>query len=270
MVYCNNCGYIGHLYRDCKFPVLSYGVIIFRDDKQQDRILMVQRRHSICYIEFLRGKYDLSNTDYIQNLINCCSVDEKQSLLTNNFTTLWNLLWNVGDTRKKMNERMKHEYTISNQKFIVLSSRNKDNLQDLINVSITNYRTPEWELPKGRRIRNEHNIMCATREFEEETGILSNEYVLLTNIKPFIEEYKGDNGVNYKHIYYLAKYKNIKEKQEIDQTKYEQASEIGDIQWMTIKEAKDKIRPEKTTKQPLLDEVDYFLNQYKNDLILKE
>ncbi len=36
MVYCNNCGYIGHLYRDCKFPVLSYGVIIFRDDKQQD------------------------------------------------------------------------------------------------------------------------------------------------------------------------------------------------------------------------------------------
>ena len=129
----------------------------------------------------------------------------------------------MGDTRKKMNERMKHEYTISNQKFIVLSSRNKDNLQDLINVSITNYRTPEWELPKGRRIRNEHNIMCATREFEEETGILSNEYVLLTNIKPFIEEYKGDNGVNYKHIYYLAKYKNIKEKQEIDQTKYEQA-----------------------------------------------
>ncbi len=40
-----------------------------------------ERRHSICYIEFLRGKYDLSNTDYIQNLINCCSVDEKQSLL---------------------------------------------------------------------------------------------------------------------------------------------------------------------------------------------
>ena len=53
--YCNNCGYEGHLYRNCKLPVLSYGVLIVRiPDKQ---VLMVQRKDSIAYIEFLRGKY---------------------------------------------------------------------------------------------------------------------------------------------------------------------------------------------------------------------
>ena len=58
-VYCNNCGNKGHIYKHCKFPVLSYGIICFTNDKY---ILMIQRKDSINYIEFLRGKYKVDDT----------------------------------------------------------------------------------------------------------------------------------------------------------------------------------------------------------------
>ena len=52
--YCNNCGSDGHLYRNCKLPVLSYGILCFTDEHN---ILMIQRKDSLSYIEFIRGKY---------------------------------------------------------------------------------------------------------------------------------------------------------------------------------------------------------------------
>ena len=35
-IYCNNCGLKGHMYKDCKQPVLSCGNLIFRKDKAVD------------------------------------------------------------------------------------------------------------------------------------------------------------------------------------------------------------------------------------------
>jgi 8-oxo-dGTP pyrophosphatase MutT (NUDIX family) len=40
----------------------------------------------------------------------------------------------------------------------------------LNNLNI-NYEHPEWEFPKGRKNKDESDIECALREFEEETGI---------------------------------------------------------------------------------------------------
>ena len=31
--YCNNCGNKGHLYRNCRHPILSYGIFIYTKDK---------------------------------------------------------------------------------------------------------------------------------------------------------------------------------------------------------------------------------------------
>ena len=50
--YCNNCGLKGHLYKECLNPVMSFGHIIF--NKDNNKILMIQRKDSLCYIEFLR------------------------------------------------------------------------------------------------------------------------------------------------------------------------------------------------------------------------
>ena len=80
------------------------------------------------------------------------------------------------------------------------------------------------------------------REFEEETDLSSDEYILLENVSPISEEYTGSNGVRYKHIYYYAIYKGSKDNQVINPDKYEQYTEIGDIKWLTIDECYSKIR----------------------------
>ena len=67
-IQCNNCGMKGHLYRDCKNPVTSFGHIIFRKDRKEPEILMIQRKDSLCYIEFIRGKYDIQDYKYIISL----------------------------------------------------------------------------------------------------------------------------------------------------------------------------------------------------------
>ena len=54
-MYCNNCGKKGHMYKDCKLPVTSCGNIVYRDDTEEPKVLMIQRKDSLCYIDFLRG-----------------------------------------------------------------------------------------------------------------------------------------------------------------------------------------------------------------------
>ena len=51
LVYCNNCGNEGHLYRQCRLPVLSYGIICINSE---NKILMIRRKDSLSYLEFLR------------------------------------------------------------------------------------------------------------------------------------------------------------------------------------------------------------------------
>ena len=77
IIYCNNCGLKGHIQRGCRNPVLSCGNLIFRKDTEEPKVLMIQRKDSLCYIEFIRGKYDVFNIDYIQILIDKFTLDEK-------------------------------------------------------------------------------------------------------------------------------------------------------------------------------------------------
>ena len=55
---CNNCGQVGHIYKHCTEPITSYGIIAFyRDEQQHIKYLEINRKHSICFIEFVRGRY---------------------------------------------------------------------------------------------------------------------------------------------------------------------------------------------------------------------
>ena len=261
-IYCNNCGNIGHIYRQCRLPVLSYGIICIN---QENKILMIRRKDSICYIEFLRGKYNLDDHTYINNLLNCCSVNERHSLLTLTFDELWSQLW-YQSSKKKQTERMIKEYNDSKQKFEQLKQHS---LQTLIKSCGVYYETPEWEFPKGRRSCQETNIKCAIREFEEETDLSSDEYILLDNVVPLSEEYMGSNGVRYKHVYYLAFYKGNRALS-INDSKYEQYSEIGDIQWLSLEECSQKIRKEQPTKHDIIQQVREFIGGWQSDFYLKE
>ena len=73
--YCNNCGNFGHIYRNCRHPILSYGIILYHKETENDgkckyRIIMVERKDSLSYIEFIRCRYkNPSNHEYIKLLV---------------------------------------------------------------------------------------------------------------------------------------------------------------------------------------------------------
>ena len=58
---CSNCGKNGHLFQQCKYPITSVGIIGFRKVNEEFEYLMIRRKDTIGYIEFIRGKYPLNN-----------------------------------------------------------------------------------------------------------------------------------------------------------------------------------------------------------------
>ena len=82
--FCNNCGKQGHLFHQCNHPIISSGIIAFRKGTEGIEFLLICRKDSLGYIDFLRGKYPLYNKIYIQNLIDEMTIYEKRSLIKKN------------------------------------------------------------------------------------------------------------------------------------------------------------------------------------------
>ena len=53
-VQCNNCGVTGHYFKECEASVMSYGIILL----YQGRLLIVRRKHTFSFLEFIRGNYE--------------------------------------------------------------------------------------------------------------------------------------------------------------------------------------------------------------------
>ena len=87
--YCNNCGKIGHMYNQCKMPITSIGVIVYRINNNNLEYLMIRRKETLGFIDFIRGKYSLQNKDYILNMFKQMTINEKELLLITDFDTLW-------------------------------------------------------------------------------------------------------------------------------------------------------------------------------------
>ena len=67
---CNNCYKEGHYYRNCDQPLLSYGLCCFKKVNDKFNFLMVKRRNTYTYIEFLRGIYDILDLLTIYQCVN--------------------------------------------------------------------------------------------------------------------------------------------------------------------------------------------------------
>ena len=74
---CNNCGKYGHLFHQCKLPITSYGIILFRTINKKRQYLMIRRRDTFGYIDFIRGKYSINNVEQIQHIFNEMTILEK-------------------------------------------------------------------------------------------------------------------------------------------------------------------------------------------------
>ena len=230
--------------------------------------LLIRRKNSLNYVEFIRGKYDINNIDYLIKSINFITLEEKNMILNNNFEFLWKELWGENANINNNNS----EYLDSFNKFNLLKNgvyikKNDINmyikLDKLINDSIYKFKEPEWGFPKGRRNLKEKNIECAKREFEEETGV-NNEEINIINITPVEEIYMATNNLKYKHIYYIAQIKNKNINLVIDKNNFNQKIEIGDINWYTFNNALSLIRDYNLLSLHL--NIKYILENFKEAL----
>ena len=232
--YCNNCGKQGHTFYSCKKPIISLGVIPFTITRSGDiKFLMICRKDSLGYVEFVRGKYPLYDKEYLSNIINEMSINEKNKLLDKSFDDLWTDLWGEFPS-----SQYKNEEEISRSKFEqlqrgILDSNNSNyNLETLVKKSDTKWLDPEWGFPKGRRDHQENDIPAALREFQEETGINKSRLELIQNILPYEEIFIGSNFRSYKHKYYLA----YIDCGIIEEKLNYQKSEVSKVKWMTAEQ----------------------------------
>jgi 8-oxo-dGTP pyrophosphatase MutT (NUDIX family) len=262
---CNNCGKQGHMFHQCKLPITSYGIIAFRYSSDGLQFLMIRRKDSFGYIDFIRGKYSPYNLTQLLTIIDEMSVEEKKRILTLPFETLWNEMWgeiNNGNSQYK-NEEISSKKKFENLKEGVIIDDKLLTLKEIVEMSKTNWRETEWEFPKGRRNQKEKDLDCSLREFEEETGISKNEITIIENVLPFEEIFIGSNHRSYKHKYFLAFMENFDTNNRSNYLNNFQVTEVSKLEWKTIDRCLESIRPYNLEKKELIININKVLQEYR-------
>ena len=291
--YCNNCGRVGHVYKKCMYPIMSMGVLAFRisdpklstllrshlltfenpykidpsgirQDTPEDlknfclyqdkvQVLMIQRKFSLGYLEFLRGRYNRARLSYITFLFEQMTKKEILKISKREFDPLWEEVWGPDPEKKKRDDYMR-----GNAHFEYLLKKDDEGLSFFISTVAPKWPIPEWGFPKGRRDHKESNLDCGKREFEEESDLTEVDYLIFENLTPFNEELKGTDNVKYKHIYYLSQVTSDKEVA-LNPTNPYQSQEIGNIGWFTYNESLRLIRSYHISRKRILTQAYLFL-----------
>lgn len=262
---CANCGGLGHVYRTCNHPTISYGFICYKIVNGSPVYLMVQRKDSLSYVEFIRGKYDLENRCYIMKLISNMTDEERERIRSLSFDVLWKEMWckNEDDCSRNFNRefneaaekfnRMKRGYYVrshTGELFFV-------SIDSLLLSTTCEQKETEWGFPKGRRNVNENDLCCALREFREETGFNLRCIEVCSNMKPLEEIFSGTNKKRYKHVYYVAKWHDKPASYKNDPS----CREIKDVQWFDYKTAQDHIKDMNVERKELLKRLHQILTR---------
>ena len=257
---CRNCGVNGHLYKDCIHPIMSFGIICYRLRNNVIEYLMIQRKDSLSFMEFIRGKYNIADTMYIKQLISAMTNNEKNLLLRKPFDEIWNYAWYQNNT-----SNIKHttEYVESKHKFDYLNSSNiLTNI--IINIVQPTNQEQEWGFPKGRKKLKEADLDCAVREFCEETRLSGDDIEIIHDILPFEEIFFGTNNILYKHTYYVAKIKDSDVVPCVDTNCIEQMREVRALNWFTINEVLQHIKAYNIERQQIIQKTDSIIKKHEN------
>ena len=267
-VFCNNCGKLGHLFHNCRVPITSIGIIPLRIVKKFNtelkhienviELLIIKRKDSLAFIDFMRGKYIMEDKHYILNLLNNMSINERNYLLTNDFDTIWSYLWNYNTNNLYRNEEKLSKIKFNKLKSGFMSILESYNLKELVDLCDKKYSEPEWGFPKGRRNYHEKDIVCGLREFEEETGYKKSDIEIFNNIVPFEEIFTGSNYKSYKHKYFIGIISN----NTIPLANF-QIYEISEIKWVPIDDVYKYIRDYNYEKTNIINDLNKLLKTYR-------
>lgn len=259
-IYCNNCDKTGHNFHSCRKPIVSYGIITFRENELEEiEYLTVCRKHTFGYVDFMRGKYFINNKSQIMDIIYEMTNKEKENILTRSFLDIWKDLWGSPN-----NPYFQNEKTFANEKFNVLkkgviANNEYYNTCSLIKESTSNWDTPEWGFPKGRKNFKEQPKHCGLREWSEESGFSKHHVNILENVKPFDEIIIGSNYQAYRDSFFLAKF--IEPNHNFHKKIKFQKSEISDAKWLKYDDLVKIIRPYHSERIKIVKMIDSLLNK---------
>jgi hypothetical protein len=223
---------------------------------------MIRRKDTLGYIDFMRGKYSVFNKEYIINMLNQMTREEKEILALGNFDALWRRIWGDFD----ISNQYRSEEIVSREKYNslingIMFKNDFFTLGDLIRESdkYTIWEEAEWGFPKGRRNYQESDFDCALREFTEETGYDIKYIKNVNNILPFEEIFTGSNYKSYKHKYYLT---YMDSKYTMDTSRYE-PSEVSKLEWKSFDDCMLCIRDYNVEKKRLLTNVNETVKSFR-------
>ena len=296
ILYCNNCNNFGHFFKRCSDPITSWGIILIKiennirpiihsenttifnngiyinnkydlnkihDNINDIKFLLISRKHSLGFIEFIRGRYKISNIEHIKYLIQQMQQNEIDNIKNNinTFKHLWKYLW--GNDQARMNN---FEYNISKKKFDQLNNELYVDvkLEYLLDNIKPNYLIPEYGFPKGRKNKSESDRECAIREFCEESNLDKNDIKIIDEINPITENLIGTNGIKYRHIYYVAEYVSDKIISDINISKLN--NETGNMDFYNYVDSALLIRSYHIEKYNIVTQLlFYYLNKILNE-----
>ena len=302
---CLNCGSKQHSYRFCPCPHTSFGIIMFRRSSSASdglEYLMICRRHTFGYTEFVRAQFDIRSFSFTKQLLSEMTNTERKKIHNWSFRCLWNDVWQTQPSRRiptvrtdyssfassstQRNRRYEHEYRKAKAQF---ESLRNSNMFRAIYSSLkdSTWKCPEWEFPKGKRNPGEHPRTCAVRELGEETGLWSKHAFKIlphenSEYPPFEELYQGTDGRKYRHLYYLAEYNQCRQGQHQGQMPATeipsesdhyphlnhhnpiQTREVSAVEWLSLPTCMQRIRSYNVAKRKLLFRIHSLLTSSKS------
>ena len=133
----------------------SCGIALCRyTDKFQ--ILMVKKRYSYSYADFVAGKYSCADENKISSLFSGMTSEEKMEIESNNFSQMWYRIWRYNPEIENCSSKERGNYNIAKKKYISTSKKH-DLIEMLNNTKISDC---IWDIPKGRINKEEKDITC--------------------------------------------------------------------------------------------------------------
>ena len=186
----------------------SIGVILCRINPKNSHpeVLLVHKRYTYAFAEFVHGRYfrygyygKYSLCQVIARasvLFSQMTTEELLDIWSLNFDTMWYRIWLSSNSGSEMYKRKLTRFT----------STFLGDGGVALREALKNTRSQGsllWEVPKGRReCPWEADIICATRELQEESGIDKSEYRFIPGA--LRRESHVSDGVRYIATYYIA------------------------------------------------------------------
>lgn len=219
----------------------SYGIALLNEKYGDIKMLLIKKRCSYHFCNFVMGKYDRNDVDKIKRMFDYMTVSEKIVIMSMNFELIWYKIWLFDTVQRTGPEKIYNPnafsggddeiFTKCKNKFIKNFVNNpKININELIKSSGSIEGI--WEIPKGRKNKDEKGLDCAIREFEEEVCIDSSQYTIL-RYEPIKFTHEDEKVIYHKYIYF-AKLTDTKWAPQVSFMRYSFINEVEDIRWFSL------------------------------------